>query len=124
MPKFPKGYNYDFVNPTILCDVLQVDNGELTTKTGMRYKVLWLDNVTAMSMKVLRRLKQLADAGVTIAGGKPQRLAGMEGTPEEFSQLVNSIWGTNRTNVTVNVPLEKVLAAKGMKAAVDFVEEM
>ena len=43
MPKFPKGYNYDFVNPTILCDVLQVDNGELTTKTGMRYKVLWLD---------------------------------------------------------------------------------
>ena len=120
MPKFPKGYNYDFVNPTILCDVLQVDNGELTTKTGMRYKVLWLDNVTAMSMKVLRRLKQLADAGVTIAGGKPQRLAGMEGTPEEFSQLVNSIWGTNRTNVTVNVPLEKVLAAKGVKADVDF----
>ena len=31
MPKFPNTYNYDFVSPSIVKDVLKVDNGQLVT---------------------------------------------------------------------------------------------
>ncbi|MDO4757240.1 MAG: glycosyl hydrolase, partial [Parabacteroides sp.] len=45
-----KGYNYDFVNPNILMHVLKVENGMLTSQTGMKYRALYLDkNVKRMS---------------------------------------------------------------------------
>ena len=120
LPKMPVGYSYDFVNPNILYNYLQVDGQELTTTTGMRYKVLWLDNIPMASMKMLRQLKHFADAGITIAGSKPLRLAGMEGSQEEFDNLVKDIWGSGRKNVSTNVPLEKILAQKGVEADVTF----
>lgn len=120
MPKFPNTYNYDFVSPSIVKDVLKVDNGQLVTATGMRYRVLWLDNVSMISIKMLRRIKQLADAGVTIAGDKPKTLVGLDGTVEEFDSLVKDIWGSGRKNVTTGVSIDKVLANTGVAPDVTF----
>ncbi len=120
MPKIPNTYNYDFVSPSVVLDELQPSDGRLVTKTGMSYRLLWLDNVSQMSMKMLRRIKVLADAGVTIAGEKPQTLAGMEGTPEDFSRLVADIWSAGRKNVITGVAIDKVLANMGVAPDVTF----
>ena len=120
MPKFPNTYNYDFVSPSIVKDVLKVDNGQLVTNSGMRYRVLWLDNASMMSIKMLRRIKQLADAGVVIAGTKPNTLRGLDGTEEEFSSLVKDIWDSGRKNVSTGISIDKILRAEGVAPDVTF----
>lgn len=120
MPKFPNTYNYDFVSPSALMDVLTPVDGKLTTKSGMSYRVLWLDNVSMMSIKMLRRIKQLANAGIIIAGNQPQTLVGLDGTTEEFNSLVADIWNSHRANVTTGVSIEKVLSTAGVSPDVTF----
>ena len=73
-----------------------------------------------ISIKMLRRIKQLADAGVTIAGDKPKILVGLDGTVEEFDSLVKDIWGSGRKNVTTGVSIGKVLADTGVAPDVTF----
>lgn len=119
-PDVPEGYNYDFFNNSILLDVAKVKDGMLVTPSGMTYKVLALDpNVKYMSIRVLRRLAELADAGVVICGAKPYKLAGREGSVEEFSELCDNIWNKGRKNVTAGVPIGSVLKSIGVEPDFD-----
>lgn len=99
-PAMPQGYNYDYFSPSVLLDVARPENGVIVTPSGMRYRVLSLGpNVRNMSIKVLRRIKEYADAGVPVCGSVPERLAGLEGSEEEFNALVKDIWKSGRPNV-------------------------
>jgi len=99
-PAMPEGYNYDYFSPSVLLDVARPENGAIVTPSGMRYRVLSLGpNVKNMSIKVLRRIKEYADAGVPICGSVPENLAGLEGTEAEFKALVKDIWHSKRPNV-------------------------
>ncbi|MDO4756196.1 MAG: glycosyl hydrolase, partial [Parabacteroides sp.] len=118
-----KGYNYDFVNPNILMHVLKVENGMLTSQTGMKYRALYLDkNVKRMSIDVLRRLEELANAGVLICGAKPEYLANLDADEEEFKQIVDRIWNSGRKNVSTDIPVEEILAADGITPDVQFAQ--
>ena len=118
-PVIAYGYNYDYFNPTVLLELAKAENGKITVPTGMTYSVLMLDaNVKHMSIEVLRKIKEFADAGIVICGEKPLRLASNTGTEEEFKALVDDIWNSGRKNVTVKVPVGKVLASAGV--APDF----
>jgi hypothetical protein len=118
-PAIAYGYNYDYFNPTVLLELAKAENGKITVPTGMTYNVLMLDaNVKHMSIEVLRKIKEFADAGIVICGEKPLRLASNTGTEEEFKALVDDIWNSGRKNVTVKVPVGKVLASAGV--APDF----
>ena len=116
VPALPYGYNYDYFSPSVIRDLAKADNGELTVPSGMRYKVLMLDaNVKHMSIDILRKIKEFADAGVTICGAKPSKLASNTGTEEEFKALVDDIWNSGRKNVTAGVPAGKVLSEMNLK---------
>ena len=118
-PAIAYGYNYDYFNPTVLLELAKAENGKITVPTGMTYSVLMLDaNVKHMSIDVLRKIKEFADAGIVICGEKPLKLASNTGTEEEFKALVDDIWNSGRKNVTVKVPVGKVLASAGV--APDF----
>ncbi len=119
VPALPYGYNYDYFSPSVIRDLAKAGNGELTVPSGMRYKVLMLDaNVKHMSIDILRKIKEFADAGITICGARPQKLASNTGTEEEFKALVSDIWNSGRKNVTAGIPAEKVLA--GLALQPDF----
>lgn len=119
-PPVPGGYAYDFVNPYILNKVVKAVDGCLLTESGMRYRVLYLANVDYMSLPMLRCLARLADAGVTICGGKPSRMANLKGDVDEFNRLVNHIWESGKTNVTSGVPLKNVLSDLGIEPDVEW----
>ena len=111
-PEVPEGYNYDFVNSDIILHELSWLNGNYTTKTGMEYKILFLDsNAKQMSMDVLKKLKSFADAGGVIAGVKPDRATGLKDNSPLFSTLVQQIWSSGRKNVTEGKTLKEVLAS-------------
>jgi hypothetical protein len=121
--KFPSGYSFDFVSPSVLKEELKVENGQLVTSSGMKYNVLNLSHVERMSLSVLRKIAQFADAGITICGDKPGKLADLKDSETKFSQLVDKVWNSNRANVITGVAIDKVLAGKNIQPDVIFPEK-
>ena len=93
LPAIPQGYSYDFANADAL-ELLSVQAGELTTRRGMKYRVLVLDPRTrTMSLGVLRHIEALARAGATIVGEKPQCSPSLADDQQAFQAIADSLWG-------------------------------
>ena len=117
----PRGWNFDFVNADILLNVLRVKDRALVTGSGMRYRMLVLDDeIRYMSLPVLRRVLRFARAGVAIYGPRPEAKAGRKGSMRRFERVAARIWDRGRANVYGGVPLASALEAAGIPADVDF----
>jgi hypothetical protein len=65
-PDVPSGYNFDYINADALIHVLTFKDGQLSTPSGMRYRVLALDpHSQQMSLPVLKKIRDLVQAGAT-----------------------------------------------------------
>jgi hypothetical protein len=96
LPQVPAGYAYDFANPHALT-LMKVQDGALTTASGMRYRVLALDPRTRwMSLEVLRRIAALVHDGATIVGDKPQNTPSLADDTAEFHRLADAVWGAGK----------------------------
>jgi hypothetical protein len=63
------GYEYDFVNSTALVEVVKTEGGKMITPGGGSYSVLVLhESAREMTLPVLRKIKELVDAGVAVTG--------------------------------------------------------
>ncbi|MFD1612331.1 glycosyl hydrolase [Sphingomonas tabacisoli] len=114
----PKRYAFDFVNPDALLNQLSVEGNELVVKSGVRYKALYLGGTSRqMTVPVLRRIAEFADAGVTIIGDAPEASPGLKDDKLEFDALVRRIW-MGGANVIAGQPVEAGLGARGI--APDF----
>ncbi len=99
LPNIPEGYNYDFINPDALINLLTVKDGKLVTPSGMSYRVLHLDsNARQMSLPVLRKIEQLVKAGATISGIKPTSSPSRTDDDMEFQRLVNEVWNAQHSS--------------------------
>ncbi len=109
-PQVPEGYQYDFVNPHALLNLLHVSEGKLVTATGMRYEVLYLDsNAVRTSVPVLRKIRELVKAGAAIAGVKPVSTPSLADDEDEFKTLVAEIWNPANKRVMEGKGLGDVL---------------
>lgn len=119
-PVMPQGYSFDYLNADALTRLVEMNNGSLTTPSGMKYKILYLDkNVKTMSLTVLRKLAKLAEQGAVICGFLPQLPASLTDDPAEFNALVDKIWNSGRPNVYhTAMDIDKVLKAE--QVAPDF----
>jgi hypothetical protein len=94
LPEVPAGYNYDFVNADALLNKLSVTGGRIVTTTGMSYRLLALDpNSQHMSLSVLRKIRDLVNAGAAVAGPKPQESPSLSDNQSEFSIIADELWG-------------------------------
>lgn len=121
LPNVPKGYNFDFINPDALINLLTVKDGNLITPSGMSYRVLALDeNVKRMSLPVLRKIAQLAKSGAVICGSKPEIKAGQGGDQQEFQRLVNEVWNSGKPNVHTDKTIPQVLHALNIQPDFEY----
>ena len=98
-PDIPAGYNFDYINSDALIHVLTVTDGQLATPSGMRYRVLALDpHSQSMSLPVLRKIRDLVQAGAVVAGPKPADTPSLSDDPKEFQSIVNQLWGSGSGN--------------------------
>jgi len=94
-PDVPSGFNFDYVNADILEHKLRVENGNLATESGMRYRVLVLDKyATHMSLPVLRRVQELVKQGVTVIGKAPTDDPSLADDKAAFTTIVRELWGS------------------------------
>lgn len=94
-PALPAGFNFDFVNADALIHELSVSGGNITTKSGMSYRLLVLDpRSRVMSLPVLRALHKLVEEGAVVAGAKPEASPSLADDTTEFDRLSSEVFGT------------------------------
>lgn len=74
----PEGYAWD-VCPTDAMHALKVEDGEVVVPGGVRYRLLVMPEVVAMTPRMLKTVRRLQDAGATIVWTKkPVRAPGLQ----------------------------------------------
>jgi len=94
-PNVPAGYGFDYINADGLIHELRAEDGNITTRTGMSYRVLALDKYSRhMSLPVLRELYRLVQDGAVVAGEKPVGTPSLADDAAEFSRLNDELFGS------------------------------
>lgn len=103
---FPTGYHFDYVNADALINRISVDDGDLVTPEGVRWRVLWLPpkHCQRMTPQTLQRLQQLISEGATVIGGPPIANATLTDSNPSFEQLVQTIWGDSKPDLSDTQP--------------------
>ncbi|MBC2666790.1 glycoside hydrolase [Novosphingobium flavum] len=95
----PKVHAYDFINRDALMDAVKVENGEIVSTGGARYRALYLGGSSKrMTVATLKRIAALAEAGATIIGMAPEDSPALNDNPAEFAALVAKLWGAGPMN--------------------------
>ena len=94
-PSLPKGYSFDYINGEVLMKDATVQDGLLTLKSGMQYRVLVLPRITTMRPEMLRQIRKLVKEGLTILGPAPVQSPSLQGYPEadrEVQAMAGELW--------------------------------
>ena len=93
--KILPGYDYDVITEEAILTRASVKDGRIALPDGMSYRVLVLPDRAAISLPVLKKLKELVAAGATVIGAKPARTETLENFPDgdaEVAQLADELW--------------------------------
>ncbi|MDO6431973.1 glycosyl hydrolase [Flavitalea sp. BT771] len=120
IPSLGAGYDCDYVNPDVLLNRMTVKNGQIELPDGMRYKLLVLQNcvspspeiakevsryqqldvpvapANAMSLTVIKRIRELVMNGATVIGPPPQASASAHDyvrNDAEVLRIAAELWG-------------------------------
>jgi hypothetical protein len=115
-PDVPAGFNFDYINADGLIHELGVNGGNITTKSGMGYRVMALDKYSKhMSLPVLRAIHKLVEQGAVVAGEKPAGTPSLADDQAEFKKLNDDLFGDGTGVHTVGKG--KVYAGQNAEAA-------
>jgi len=126
----PRTHAFDFVNADALLRALHVQDGELVSTGGARYRALYLGGSSRhMSVAVLKRIAALVEAGATVIGLPPTSSPGLADDPAVFRELVQKLWpgaasSTFGKGHVIRAPdAETGLAAAGVPADFSYAGE-
>ena len=90
-----RGYNFDGCAPDTLIARAEAKAGRIVFPDGMSYSLLVLPRTAAMTPALLRKIEQLAAAGVPVLGRPPERAPGLRDFPQsdnEVQILARKVW--------------------------------
>lgn len=123
-----QGYDWDQCCPEVVLTRMEVKDGRLVLPDGMSYRLLVLSDARAMTPALVRKIKELAQAGATVVGPRPLRspsLTGYPGCDAEVRRLADEVWANcdgqsvrehrlGRGRVVWGLAPEKVLTQSGV----------
>ncbi len=123
----PQNHAWDFINANALLDAVAVEDREIVTTGGARYKAIYLGGSSSkMTLPVLRRLSELVEAGATVIGRPPAFSPSLADDPAAFAGLRAKLWPEGNSGavgkgrvVSSNDP-DQALAAAGVALAFQF----
>jgi hypothetical protein len=134
VPSLGAGYDCDYSNADVLLNRMSVKDGKIVLPDGMSYRLLVLQNCTspskeicdmvgayqsllvssvpstAMSVSVIKKLRELILAGATVVGPPPLNAIGLKDYPtgdEEVKKIAKEIWGNLDGNTSTERRLGK-----------------
>ena len=94
-PDVPEGYALDYASSDVVLNRIGVTNGRITTTTGMSYRVLVVDdNAVHMPLNVLKKIRDLVNAGAIVVGPKPTDSPSNSDNQAEFKTIADQLWGS------------------------------
>lgn len=120
VPSLGPGYDCDYSNSDVLLNRMSVRDGRIMLPDGMSYRLLVLQNCTspsqeicdkvsayqklsvssvpstAMSVEVVKKIRELILSGATVVGPPPEKAVGLKNYPESDKELIkiaDEIWG-------------------------------
>ena len=111
-------YNFDSCPTEVVLTRMSVKAGRIMLPDGMSYSVLMLPEVETMTPALLRKIKELADAGATVLGGAkpPQKSPSLNDYPNcdaEVKQLADELWSSGK--IVSVMTAGELLAKRGVK---------
>jgi hypothetical protein len=94
-PPDRRAYNFDGCAPDTFLERAQVKDRKILFPGGTTYEMLVLPEVPTMSLPLLRKIQEFAEAGVRIVGPPPQKSPGLSGFPnsdDEVRKLAKRLW--------------------------------
>lgn len=94
-PALPAGYDFDYINADVILNRLDVKDGRFVLPDGVSYRLLVLPASDTMRPALLKKIKQLIDAGGAVLGPKPTRSPSLENYPAcdaEVKQMADALW--------------------------------
>jgi len=121
------GYDYDVVTEDVLLNRATVRDGRIVLPDGMSYRVLVLRDAAAISLPVLRKIRELVAAGATVVGPKPVEATGLVGYPQsdiEVQRIASALWDApgqaSEGRVISDKTAREVLLAGGVRPDFEF----
>jgi hypothetical protein len=133
-PALGKGYDYDVCNAEVLLTRLSVKEGRIVLPDGMNYRLLVLPERRQMPVEVIKKLRQLVQAGATVVGPMPHSDPGLKNYPkcdQDVRRIAAEIWGDcdgqavkqrrfGEGRIFWNKPLREILLADGVRPDFDY----
>ncbi|MCC7373404.1 MAG: hypothetical protein IT581_02020 [Verrucomicrobiales bacterium] len=104
------GYAWDECTAEAVLERMQVQDGQVVLPDGMRYRLLVLPNSESMTPGLLRKVRELVNAGATVLGPKPQFSPSLTDYPAcdaEVTRLAAELWGPSDGRQITEHPLGK-----------------
>lgn len=116
------GYDFDYCDVETLLSRLTVRDGRIFLPDGRSYALFSLGTDRYLSRAVLRRVRELLEAGAVVAGVAPLGSPTLadRGSEAEYRRLVADLWESGRYEDRL-IPAGKVAdAVRALKLAPDF----
>jgi hypothetical protein len=116
------GYDYDVVTEEVVLNRMKAQGTRLVLPDGMSYQMLVLPERDAISLPVLRKVRQFVDAGATVLGSRPRKELSLSNYPaadRELSDLAERLWARDGRIVS-DLTAREALRQKGVKPDFDF----
>ncbi|MDN3496477.1 glycosyl hydrolase [Planococcus sp. APC 4015] len=110
----PPEFDFDYVGPDALADVLHVEDGRLVSR-GASYRMLYLGGSShRMTLATLAQIERLVDAGATVVGARPKSSPSLVDDEAEFSAVSDRLWQSGRV---VDTDVRGALELLGVRPA-------
>ncbi len=122
---FPAGYKYDYCNPDVLLNRLAVEDGDIVTPEGLRYRMMWIPDNKRMLPATLEKLQQMIEQGAVVVADAPKGVATLrdgENAEKRFAAAVDAIWGKAAAGEITPVGKGKVLSGVSIDKALAMLE--
>ncbi len=129
-PGIPVGTNFDCVNRDVLINRIRIEHQHLVLPEGTHYKALVLKNCDKLSHETLKRIHQIAMAGVPVQGladiepsgflVSEELRADFENMVDEMHNQPNCYSGFNWTRLFSDMQLKQDMTIKGSED-IDFI---
>jgi len=95
-PPLPRGYDYDTIHQEAVLERLKVEKGRIVLPDGMSYRVLVMGDEKTVTLKLLRKLRDLVKQGMCLVAPKPEKSPSLSGYPDSETALLriaDEVWG-------------------------------
>ena len=133
-PALGLGYDYDACNAEVLLQRMSVKDGRIVLPDGMSYRVLALPDRKFMPVEILKKVKELVEAGATVVGPRPEKTPGLKDYPQcddDVRTLADELWGqcdgktikqrkVGKGCIVCGMPLRQVLSERGVSPDFEY----